>query len=774
MITPELYKKATEVIGKVIDLDPQEAERVIDEECASDEKLKTLVVQLYGKIDGKESEKEKKSLPLENIKIKDNQSGNTVTLNKWWENILNDRKYRFFLLLSILILLTLFTFLIRMHVRHQLIEDTSRHQYDQLLSQHLRMQEWIDKGKKTIQAAAADPVVIKIARECDSLEEVDPTLGVLNQTVKSGRFRKEYKSANSFSKIPSGIISNDDAKILVALYAPAYVDSIIGTRIGKDVYNAYLKGMRRTVFVKPLSAQETIYKFPDSTNREVVCFFLSPVFDDDGELLGVLYNNYKANEEFSKILSRVHFGKEGETYAFDSYGRMLSSGRFVDQIREIPFFGLSSDDETIYNVILKDPGGDLTSGYEPDLNPAQLPFVEPLKELSGIRGAKKNATDSIIYSLSNKSYRSYLGKNVISRWMWWEKYKFGIITEVSTKEALGPLKYFDYAFLVFFLIFLVLSYYVYDSSLKIFRFGRKIAAFKKLGQYHLLEKIGEGGFGEVYRAEHELLKTPVAIKLLKKQFNGTDILTRFEKEVTATASLVNPNTIKVFDFGTSDEGQFYYVMEYLKGIPLDKLVLMEKSIEVPRGIHILLNICYSLQEAHSKGLLHRDIKPGNIMVCNMGGAYDVVKVLDFGLVKRVDATRTEQTQMNRIGGTPMFMAPERLRDPFNADQRVDIYSLGALGIYMFSGKYILELVSQKMLTGEQTLQGEFKSQIIDDKDIPDSLRQVLLDCLNFVPDKRPENIDVVIDLLEALSTQYPWTRKDAENWWLQYDVYGGS
>ncbi len=768
MITPDLYKKATEVIGKIIDLKTQEAVKVIDKECANDEKLKNLVEQLLGKIE----DNNKTIQPKEKLKVKNKHIVSSVVVNKWWSKIFNDRKYRFFLLTSILILLAFFSLLIRMQVRHQLIEDTSRYQYDQLLSQHYRMEEWIRKGKNTIQASAADPVVIKIARECDSLEKLDPTLRQLNQIVKSGRFLKEYKQANSFSRIPSGIISKNGALVLTSLYTLGFVDSVVGIRLGKEVYNAYLKGMQNTVFVKPLSGQETIYKLPDSTNREVACVFLSPVFSKKGELLGVLYNNYKANEEFSKILSRVHFGKEGETYAFDSYGRMLSSGRFVDQIRAIPYFNLSEDDETIYNVILKDPGGDLITGYKPPSTASQMPYVEPLLEIWHVREKSRISEDSIIYSTSDKPYRSYLGKEVISRWMWWEKYKFGIITEVSLKEAIGPLRYFDYAFLVFFIIIIILSYYVYVSNIKIFRFGKKIDEFKQLGQYRLLEKIGEGGFGEVYKAEHELLKTPVAIKLLKKKFNGTDILDRFEKEVTATASLVHPNTIKVFDFGTSEDGQFYYIMEYLKGISLDKMVQNGKRIEVARGIHVLLNICYSLQEAHKKGLVHRDIKPGNIMICNLGGAYDVVKVLDFGLVKRIDTDPSDYTQVNRIGGTPMFMAPERLRDPFNADHRVDIYSIGALGIYMFSGKYLLELVTQKMLSGEQTLQADFKSQLIEEADVPDSLKKVLLDCLNFAPQKRPANIDVLIELFEELRDNYTWSRKNAENWWHHYDVYG--
>lgn len=160
------------------------------------------------------------------------------------------------------------------------------------------------------------------------------------------------------------------------------------------------------------------------------------------------------------------------------------------------------------------------------------------------------------------------------------------------------------------------------------------------------------------------------------------------------------------------------------------------------------------------------------MLCNQGGYYDLIKVLDFGLVKNLDATASEQTQINRIGGTPMFMSPERLRDPFNADQRVDIYSIGAIGIYMLSGQYVVELVSQKMLGGEDTLSGNIKASIFERNDLPDDLKLLLMKCIHFEVNKRPADIDEVINSLEELSTDHLWTKENARDWWINYDIYG--
>jgi tRNA A-37 threonylcarbamoyl transferase component Bud32 len=769
------HEKATAIIAKVIDLTTDEALKRIERECQDDDELKQLVINLYKGINEPQNSKEEntsRSTKSTLKRIRKSDKYTTLIFKKWPEKIFENKRARFvFFSISLIVLLVLGVS-IRFQVRQLLINDTAQHLEDQLYSQYLRMQEWINAGVAQIETQGADPVVIQIAKECDSLALLDPSLKMLKSQKVVADFKNRYKLSQSYTPVGSGIVSKDGARVLANLYRRSQgrkIDSLVGVRFGKGIYNAYLDAMDHTVFVKPLSADETIYKSPDTTNAGVICLFLSPVRDTSGELIAILYNAYLARLEFSNILSRIHFGRQGETYAFDKRGRMLSSGRFVEELRENPYFSLAPDDETIYNIILKDPGGDVLDGYQPKAAKAAQPFIEPLQEL--YVELDKGIADSVLVGYNDSPYRNYYGKKVMSRWMWWRAYDFGIITEVTLQEALSTIKFFDYAFIILYVIILLLSYLLFKSNVKVFRFGKKFQDFKQLGQYKLKTKIGEGGFGEVYKAEHAFLKTPVAVKLLKKQFNGTDMLERFEKEVKATSSLSHPNTIRVFDYGTSDDGQFYYVMEYLNGISLDTLVQREKEFDIARGIYILLNACLSLKEAHENGLIHRDIKPGNIMLCNQGGAYDVVKVLDFGLVKSIDATKTEQTQINRIGGTPMFMAPERLRDPFNADQRVDIYSIGALGIYLFSGKYILELVSQKMLSGDVTIQGNFKSQLIERDDVPAELKSLLMQCLSFEADKRPATIQQVIEALEQLSERNIWKRHDAEAWWKAYDVY---
>jgi serine/threonine-protein kinase len=211
---------------------------------------------------------------------------------------------------------------------------------------------------------------------------------------------------------------------------------------------------------------------------------------------------------------------------------------------------------------------------------------------------------------------------------------------------------------------------------------------RKLGHYLLKARLGAGGMGEVYLAEHVLLRRPCALKLIRPEFAGNPIFgQRFEREVRMTATLTHPNTVQVFDYGHAEDGTFYYVMEYLPGLTLDDLVRRHGPLPAGRAVHFLRQICGALREAHGIGLIHRDIKPGNVIVCERGGQHDVIKLLDFGLaLPRADPDGSEKlTREGTITGTPSYMSPEQVRNEAGLDARSDIYSLGALAYFVLTG-----------------------------------------------------------------------------------------
>ena len=302
------------------------------------------------------------------------------------------------------------------------------------------------------------------------------------------------------------------------------------------------------------------------------------------------------------------------------------------------------------------------------------------------------------------------------------------------------------------------------------RVREAVMAAGKLGQYALEEKIGEGGMGAVYRGRHAMLRRPTAIKLLHPDKTSDLAVARFEREVQHTSQLNHPNTITIYDYGRTDEGMFYYAMEYLDGFSLQTLV--ERFGPQPDGrvIQILLQVCGSLLEAHSLGLIHRDIKPANIMLTRRGGMSDFVKLLDFGLVKATDSRRQAQlTAVDTITGTPLYLPPECIQDPDQADARSDLYSLGARGLFPADRAY---RVRGGQRAGDHSPARREQAGCAVGAgfaaDCDGAGACCCLACLEKSPADRPQSAAQLADLLAQCTPCQPWHTADARAWWNQY------
>jgi serine/threonine-protein kinase len=299
-----------------------------------------------------------------------------------------------------------------------------------------------------------------------------------------------------------------------------------------------------------------------------------------------------------------------------------------------------------------------------------------------------------------------------------------------------------------------------------FRLRKSIARARKLGQYTLGEKLGEGGMGIVYRAEHEMLRRPTAIKLLPPGRAGEDSLRRFEREVQQTARLTNPHTVSVYDYGRTPDGLFYYVMEYLDGIDLEDLVRESGPLHAGRAVRILRQVCAALAEAHGIGLIHRDIKPANIFLCERGGIPDIAKVLDFGLVREITGSADPRlTAENVVHGTPQYLAPEAIRNADSIDARSDLYALGAVAYFLltgtpvFSGRGSLEVIHHHLQTPPEPPSKR------SGRPIPPKLEAVVLSCLAKNPDERPESARALAQALHDCDDVPAWDELDARRYW---------
>jgi serine/threonine-protein kinase len=307
------------------------------------------------------------------------------------------------------------------------------------------------------------------------------------------------------------------------------------------------------------------------------------------------------------------------------------------------------------------------------------------------------------------------------------------------------------------------------TSRVVYGLTKRVEAALRMGQYTLKEKLGEGGMGTVYLAQHSMLRRPTAIKLLPIQRAGVASVARFEREVQLTSMLTHPNTISIYDYGRTTDGVFYYAMEYADGLTLEQLVERDGPLPPGRVIHVLRQVAGALAEAHKLGLIHRDVKPANILLSDRGGVWDLVKVVDFGLVKQLEATHDATvTQTDTLTGTPAYLAPEMVTSPTTVDGRADIYGLGCVAYYLLTGGPVFEGKTVMEVIGKHLHEQPDPPSARRGEPIPEDLERLVLECLAKEPEQRPGSARRLETILADLAQRHPWPASAAEQWWTRF------
>jgi tRNA A-37 threonylcarbamoyl transferase component Bud32 len=487
-------------------------------------------------------------------------------------------------------------------------------------------------------------------------------------------------------------------------------------------------------------------------------FVAAPVRSTNNAIIAVLSLRMKPEKEFSSIFSVARMGQTGESYAFDRSGLMLTATRFDPELKTLGLIPPGRENTAILNLKLLDP--------EEELRPGEPP-AKPRKQLDLTRMAASATMGNNDFDV--RGYRNYRGMEVVGAWAWLHDYGMGVTTEQSVDEAFETLYVLRRAFLVLFGLLVASGGAIFGFTLLVERLqasARKSAlAARRLGQYVLVQEIGRGANGMVYRARHSLLRRPVAIKLLSPDMTNATNTARFEHEVQMTSQLTHPNTVAIYDYGHTPEGLFYFAMEYLGGIDLDQLVRQFGAQPEGRVIHILRQVCGSLSEAHRIGLIHRDVKPANIILTRRGGVCDLVKVLDFGLVKAVNLGAAGGMKANAVVGTPHFMSPEAVEKPESVDSRSDLYSLGAVGYWLLTGKTLFDRDTiEDLLVCQVKESPPHPSERLGRPLSPD-LADLIMRCLAKQPEQRPPSAEALEQALARCVSAGAWTPLDAEQWW---------
>ncbi len=528
------------------------------------------------------------------------------------------------------------------------------------------------------------------------------------------------------------------------------------------VFDRVLEG--ETLVTVPFASQAAIRDHLGVVRAGVpTMWVLAPLRDPAFQTVAILGLRIRPDREFTRILQLGEIGETGETYAFDRTGRMVSNSRFDEQLILLGIIPDTEDSRSILNVQLRNPGGDMTTGFRPAKRRSELPLT-PMAE-AAIRGESGVNVDGA---------PDYRGVNVVAAWTWLPRYELGVATKMDAEEAFRPLAILQRMFwaLLALLILAAIAIFMFTIILARLRREAQKAAIEsqKLGQYTLEKKLGSGGMGVVYKGHHAVLRRATAIKLLNIEKVNDSSIERFEREVKITSQLNHPNTVAIYDYGRTEEGIFYYAMEYIEGIDLQVLVDQYGPQSEARTIHILQQICGSLYEAHSLGLVHRDIKPANVMLARRGGEPDVVKVLDFGLVKALDnQTNSLQTAANSLTGTPLYMSPEAVQVPDTVDPRSDLYAVGAVGYFLLTGKNLFDTENIVELCQAQVSRLPVPPSERVGRELSPELEGAIMSCLEKSPARRPQTARDLAALLARSAAARKWSVEEADHWWGRHE-----
>jgi serine/threonine protein kinase len=578
----------------------------------------------------------------------------------------------------------------------------------------------------------------------------------INADELRNRLSKELEPALSSHDFVGYVVVDKQLQV-VAAFTPSLVGQI-ATQFESLLKPSFAGG---TTVCPPFPSIQLLKDASGQLRGGVPTMFVcAPVRDANLQIVAVLAMRIRPEKEFTEILQLGRVGDSGETYAINKNGLLVSNSRFDESLILLGLLPDTDEAASILNVQVRDPGGDMTTGFRPTIRRRDMPLTQ-------IADAAISGTQGVNLA----GFRNYRGVESIGAWTWLPKYQLGVITEINSAEAFRPLIILQRTFYALYALLGIGAIAIFAFTLIVARLQRQARAAaveaKQLGQYRLEERLGSGAMGVVYKGKHSMLRRPTAIKMLDVDQVSAAAIERFEREVQITCNLNNPHTVAIYDYGRTPEGVFYYAMEFLDGINLQTLVELDGPQAEGRVVSILKQICASLYEAHSLGLVHRDIKPANIMLNRRGAEPDVVKVLDFGLVKALSDGKADRESGGSLSGTPLYMSPEAIQVPDSVDSRSDLYAVGAVGYFLltaqtvFNANTLAELCQQHISANP-----DVPSQRLG-RAVSPELEHALLACLEKNRAKRPQTARDLVAMLDRVAAV--WTLDDAETWWSRFE-----
>lgn len=490
-------------------------------------------------------------------------------------------------------------------------------------------------------------------------------------------------------------------------------------------------------------------------NRHYVA---TPVKNAEGYVIAALVLGYPAQESLAEIMKAAWAGKSGETYLINAEALILSGARFPVEHEAMNEAARKTPKGTVLPKLwARDPGGDLLHGFKPLGNPRTWTRTPPAANSITRRYTQNESLEGVVM----EPYRDYRGVSSVGAWRWLPAHDIGMICEIDSGEAFAPLRIMQASTGGLLLLGALFAGAWMWSLYSLSKVQGRLEGIRTVGQYTLESQIASGGMGEVFLANHSLLKRPTAIKIVRQDLVTPQLTDKFVREVTLASQLRSPYTVQIYDFGVAQGRLPYCAMEFVPGLNLDEVVKAGGALPPARVIHVMRQVFESLAEAHGAKLIHRDIKPHNVMLAELGGRSDVVKVLDFGLAKAVESEYGADSAPSLVAGTPAYLAPERIHSGGLADPRSDLYACGMLGYFLLNG-YEAFRAGPKLFNDILQKEPPMTEQLAA---APEDLRRMVLECLAKDLDERPKSAAELVERCEMLGRVHPWPQSEARAWW---------
>ncbi len=737
-VTPDQYKRAQELFLQAVDIDVRERTEWIEKHCAGDAQLKRAVEGLLTHDDPRTLLT--KLDPTIKTTLGVAAAPASRPLAKLWRWLVAmPRAAQLALAALAVILPVLIAALAIDHVTESFRKQVRVAALSELVEAKANaVQLWLEREQSISQTWADSPEVRRMVAELVAVAAAAPEDSLAMALIDSPQQLELEHELHDLSGLDLRYAVWNRNLVTIADWSAEKTGVGVGvTPDGAARLTHVIDGQSEVVILS--SADVITRNYPGVPGKPQLAMFL-PVRNEANTVIAAMlvYGTQREDE----LLRFVHLssGIDGAaTLVFDRGGCLLLESPYNQQLREL---GLLPKDPTTFSakrLVLRDPGVDLTAGKVP----AEPLDSRPLTKLVRMASRVGSGVDA-------DGYRDVRGVWVVGGWQWLDEYNCGIGIEIE-KAWLEPDRWLYRTAMETLLSTLAACLGVIAYSLfTIGRLQNRVAAAHRIGPYVLERMIGEGGMGYVYLARHDLLKRRTAIKLLRPEVTDNNNLQRFQREALLAAKLEHPNTICVYDFGVSPDHLFYLVMEWIDGVTLDQLVSQQGPVAVDRCIRLLCQIAMSLREAHLIGLIHRDLKPQNIMVAQRAGETDVVKVLDFGLAREVVGGGNKSlTAIGLVAGTPRYMAPERWQPAATLGPAVDIYAFGCIAFFMLTGRHALagdsiDEICQASLAQPTPRASQYAAQVI-----PAGLDDLIVHCLDKDPQRRPASFDAILYRLRS-------------------------